>query len=62
MLSSEPHDLKSVKICFMSDLIFKTNSVDYHDGVHFVAMCKFLQKKLTSMLRKNVKEILFLYF
>ena len=22
-------------------LILKTNSLDYHDGVHFVAMCKF---------------------
>ena len=25
----------------MSYLILKTNSVDYHDGVLFVALCKF---------------------
>ena len=68
-LSSEPLKLKSVTKCFMSYLILKTNSVDYHDGVHFVAMCKFwnIAKKnffYTSsyMLRKNVKEILLLYF
>ena len=28
------------KKCFMSYLILKTNSVDYHDGVHFVFICK----------------------
>ena len=26
---------------FMSYLILKTTSVDYYDGVHFGAMCKF---------------------
>ena len=41
MLSSEPLHLKSVKKCFTSYLILKANSVHYHDGVHFVAMCKF---------------------
>ena len=40
MLSSEPLNLKSMKKCFMSYLIFKTNSVDSHDGVHFVVMSK----------------------
>ena len=41
MLSSEPLKMKSVKKCFMSYLILKTTSVDYHDGVNFDAMCKF---------------------
>ena len=26
---------------FLSNLILKTSFVDYHDGVYFVAMCKF---------------------
>ena len=38
----------------------KENSVEYHDGAHFVAMCKFWNKaKKTSMLRKNVRDIFF---
>ena len=41
MLSSKPLNLKSVKKCFMSYLNLKTNSVDYPDSVHFVAMFKF---------------------
>ena len=41
MLSSEPLNLKSMKNCFRSYLILKANSDDYHDGVHFVAKCKF---------------------
>ena len=41
---------------------FKDKSVDYHDGVYIVAMCKFLniaKKRFfkTYMLRKNVNEI-----
>ena len=51
MLSSQPRNLKYVKKCFMSYLILKTNSVDYHDGVHFVAMySETLQKKLFRLL------------
>ena len=41
MLSSEPLNLKSMKKCFRSYLILTNNSVDYHEGVHFVALCKF---------------------
>ena len=37
MLSFEPHDLKTFEIFY--DL--KTNSVDYHDSMHFVPLCKF---------------------
>ena len=64
ILSSEPLNLKFMKKNLRSYTILKTNSLDYHDGVHFVDMCKFwnFTKKIvwTSMLRKNVKEILFL--
>ena len=28
------------KKSFMSYFLLQINSVDYHDGVHFVAMCK----------------------
>ena len=48
MLSSDPLNLKSMKKCVMPNLILKTNSVDYHDGVHFVVICvnsETLQKR-----------------
>ena len=44
----------------MSYLILNTKSVDYHDGVHFVK-CYYACEN-SETLRKNVKEIMLLYF
>ena len=41
ILSSEPLYLETMKKCFMSYLILKTNSVYYPDGVHSATKCKF---------------------
>ena len=44
----------------MPYLILNTKSVDYHDGVHFVK-CYYACEN-SETLRKNVKEIMLLYF
>ena len=66
MLCSEPLNLKSANKCLMSYLI-KTNS-DYHNGVHFVAVCKFwnIAKKrfyrLVSCCVKCKRNFFIIYF
>ena len=50
----------------MSYLSSKANSADYHDDVHFVAICKLSNCKnkifLNWVLRKNLKEFFFIVF
>ena len=66
MFSSEPLNLKSVKAYLWSYLILKTNSVDYHDGVHLVAIWKFwnIAKRFFILLRfvKMQKKLCYFTF